>query len=42
NIIDEIDIGSEVTITSAMAKTGLNEEIELNLDWNSKIKILRK
>ena len=42
NIIDEIDIGSEVMITSAMAKTGLNEEIELNLDWNSKVKILRK
>lgn len=42
NIIEELDIGSEVLLTDAQAKTGLSEEIELNLNWNSKIKILQK
>jgi replication factor A1 len=42
NIVDEIDIGSEILISDAQAKTGLGEEIELSLNWNSKIKILQK
>ncbi|MHC1572782.1 MAG: OB-fold nucleic acid binding domain-containing protein [Methanosarcinales archaeon] len=41
-IVDEIDIGSEVLIIDAQTKTGLSEEVELNLNWNSRIKVLRR
>jgi len=42
DIVDEIDIGSEVLIIDAQTRTGLSEEVELNLSWNSKIKVLKR
>ncbi|PHP45477.1 replication factor A [Methanosarcinales archaeon ex4572_44] len=41
-VVDEIDIGSEVLIIDAQTRTGFSEEVELNLNWNSKVRVLKR
>ncbi len=41
-IVNELDIGSEIRIIDAYAKTGRNEEVELSAGARTSIQILRK
>ncbi len=41
-IVNELDIGSEIRIIDAYARTGRNEEVELSAGARTTIKILRK
>src|SRR3990170_2323905 len=41
-IVNELDIGSEIRIIDAYAKTGRNEEVELSAGARTRIEILRK
>jgi len=42
DIVNELDIGSEISIIDAFAKSGLNEEVELSAGSRTGIRILRK
>ncbi|MCX9015143.1 MAG: replication factor A, partial [Candidatus Methanoperedens sp.] len=42
DIVNEIDIGSEISIVDAFAKSGMNEEVELSAGSRTGIRILRK
>ncbi|MFU8767479.1 MAG: OB-fold nucleic acid binding domain-containing protein [Candidatus Methanoperedens sp.] len=42
DIVNELDIGSEISIVDAFAKSGLNEEVELSAGARTGIRILRK
>ena len=42
DIVNELDIGSEINIIDAFAKSGMNEEVELSAGSRTGIKILRK
>ncbi|MCE8423811.1 MAG: replication factor A [Candidatus Methanoperedens sp.] len=42
DIIKELDIGSEIRIIDAFAKTGRNEEVELSAGARTNIQVLRK
>ncbi|MDW7727171.1 MAG: OB-fold nucleic acid binding domain-containing protein [Candidatus Methanoperedens sp.] len=42
DIVNELDIGSEISIVDAFAKSGLNEEVELSAGTRTGIRILRK
>ncbi len=42
DIVNELDIGSEIRIIDAFAKSGRNEEVELNAGARTSVKILRK
>ncbi len=41
-IVNELDIGSEISIIDAFAKSGLNEEVELSAGSRTSIRVLRK
>ena len=41
-IVNELDIGSEIRITDAFAKSGRNEEVELSAGARTRVQILRK
>jgi replication factor A1 len=40
--VNEVDIGSEIRIIDAFAKSGRNEEVELNAGARTGIHIVRK
>lgn len=42
DIVNDLDIGSEISITDAYAKSGMNEEVELSAGGRTGIQILRK
>ncbi|HEY9205820.1 MAG TPA: OB-fold nucleic acid binding domain-containing protein [Candidatus Methanoperedens sp.] len=42
NLVNELDIGSEISIVDAYAKSGRNEEVELSAGARTSIRILRK
>ncbi len=42
NLVNEMDIGSEISVVDAYAKSGRNEEVELSAGSRTSIWILRK
>lgn len=40
DIIAKIDVGSKVKITDGFAKIGFNNEIEISVDWRSRVEIV--